>query len=262
MEAETGKEASQVGFLGLHIRNPIVWKLVSHPRVLATVEEVLGPDLLLLGSHFFCKQPGLADSYVSWHQDVTYWGLNPPMAVTLWLSIDGADVENGCMRVIPRSHLGGLLPHGKAQTKGNLLSVNQEIDLSLVDESHAVDIELPPGSASLHHGMTIHGSNPNRSTRRRCGLTMRFITPDGRAGRRRWRPLATRPDARRGPLRQFPPCSEAFLIEICNGLSAGRPAADRHHSWRRLYFGPSLAGVSRRRFQGGAPRSLPSPAAR
>jgi hypothetical protein len=192
LEMESGKETSQVGLFGLHKTRPLIWELVSHPRVLASVSEVLGPNLLLLGSHFFCKQPGLSESYVSWHQDVTYWGLNPPMAATLWLSIDGADVENGCMRIIPRSHLAGLLPHGKAQVKGNLLSVNQEIPSDLVDETSAVDIELPAGSASLHHGMTIHGSNPNRSSRRRCGLTMRFITPEvkpvGEEGAR-WRPI-------------------------------------------------------------------------
>lgn len=192
LEAAAGKGASQVGLFAIHKQNRLIWELVGHPRVLSAMSEVLGPDLLLLGSHFFCKQPDFAESFVSWHQDVTYWGLNPPIAATLWLSIDGADVENGCMRVIPRSHLAGLLPHGKSQAKGNLLSVNQEIDASLVDESVAVDIELPPGSASLHHGMTIHGSNPNRSNRRRCGLTMRFITPDvapvGEDGAR-WKPI-------------------------------------------------------------------------
>lgn len=220
LESITGKQASQVGLMNVHKHNPRIWELVSHPRVLAAVSEVLGPDLLLLGSHFFCKhpnvadslresesrsrskQPTLADSYVSWHQDVTYWGLNPPKAVTLWLSVDGADVENGCMRVIPRSHLGGLLPHGKAQTQGNLLSVNQEIDLSLVDESSAVDIELPPGSASLHHGMTIHGSNPNRSIRRRCGLTMRFTTPEvaptGEPDIVEWKPILMQGEDRFG----------------------------------------------------------------
>lgn len=208
LEAEAGKEASQVGLFGLHKQRPLIWQLVSHPRVLAAVSEVLGPDLLLLGSHFFCKQPGLTESYVSWHQDVTYWGLNPPMAVTLWLSIDGADAENGCMRIIPRSHLGGLVPHGTADTKGNLLSVNQEIARELVDERCAVDIELPAGSASLHHGLAIHGSNPNRSSRRRCGLTMRFITPDvapvGADGAR-WRPILMQGEDRFGNFPCDPP---------------------------------------------------------
>lgn len=193
LETINGKQASQVGLMNVHNFSPRIWELVSHPRVLAALTDVLGPDLLLLGSHFFCKHPDFSDSYVSWHQDVTYWGLNPPKAVTLWLSIDGADVENGCMRVIPRSHRNGLLPHVEAQSKGNLLSVNQEIDLKLIDESKAVDIELQAGSASLHHGMTIHGSNPNCSNRRRCGLTIRFTTPDVSPSNEpnavQWRPI-------------------------------------------------------------------------
>lgn len=178
LEAAAGKQASQVGLTNLHKQNPRIWELVSHPRVLAAVSEILGPNLLLLGSHFFCKYPDIAESYVSWHQDVTYWGLIPPKAVTLWLSIDGADITNGCMRFIPRSHHRGLLPHGNAKAKGNLLSVNQEIPSNLIDDSQAYNIELPPGSASLHHGMLIHGSNSNRSSRRRCGLTMRFTSID------------------------------------------------------------------------------------
>jgi len=193
LEAITGKQASQVGLMNVHKHSPRIWELVSHPRVLAVVSELLGSDLLLLGSHFFCKYPDLAESYVSWHQDVTYWGLEPPKAVTLWLSMDGADVENGCMRIIPSSHRAGLLRHGKSQTRGNLLSVNQEIDSSLLVESQAVDVQLRPGSASLHDGMTIHGSNPNRSNRRRCGLTMRFTTPEvapsGKPDVVEWKPI-------------------------------------------------------------------------
>ena len=114
LEQFAGKQASQIGLTNLHKQNERIWELVHHPSVLAAVTAVLGPDLLLLGSHFFCKYPDIAESYVSWHQDVTYWGLNPPKAVTLWLSIDGADVENGCMRFIPGSHHRGILPHGKA----------------------------------------------------------------------------------------------------------------------------------------------------
>ncbi|HWP40235.1 MAG TPA: phytanoyl-CoA dioxygenase family protein, partial [Tepidisphaeraceae bacterium] len=110
----------------------------------------------------------------------TYWGLEPPFAVTLWIAIDKSDVENGCMRVIPGSHRGGLLPHGKAGKSGNILGHNQEIDPRLIDESRAVDLELEAGQASLHDGLTVHGSNPNRSNRRRCGMTLRFTRPDVR----------------------------------------------------------------------------------
>src|SRR5262249_15249974 len=94
-----------------------------------------------------------------------------------WLAIDDADRENGCMRVIPGSHLGEILDHGKSSKAGNLLSINQEIADSAVNAETAVDIVLNAGQMSLHHGKLIHGSNPNRSDRRRCGLTIRFVPP-------------------------------------------------------------------------------------
>jgi ectoine hydroxylase-related dioxygenase (phytanoyl-CoA dioxygenase family) len=103
--------------------------------------------------------------------------LEPPQSVTAWYAVDDSDVENGCMRVIPGTHRGGVREHGKAERAGNLLSINQEVPVTSEEEAGAVDLVLRAGEISLHHGMVIHGSNPNRSTRRRCGLTLRYITP-------------------------------------------------------------------------------------
>lgn len=185
IEREVGREKSQVGLQHLHRTEPMVWNLATHPRVIDTVRAVLGDDLLLLGSHFFCKQPdviepGTSGGFVAWHQDVTYWGLEPSKAVTIWLAVDDADVENGCMRYIPESHKGGQLPHGTSDRNGNLLSVNQSIAADLVDESQAVNVALHAGQAAMHDGLLIHGSNPNHSSRRRCGLTLRYTSTDVR----------------------------------------------------------------------------------
>jgi ectoine hydroxylase-related dioxygenase (phytanoyl-CoA dioxygenase family) len=129
-----------------------------------------------LGTHFFCKY-GPQEKFVAWHQDVTYWGLEPPQAVTAWYAIDDSDQENGCMRVIPGSHREGLRAHGKSKREGNLLSINQELTASPDEEQAAVDLILKAGEISLHDGTLIHGSLPNRSTRRRCGLTIRYVAP-------------------------------------------------------------------------------------
>ncbi len=150
--------------------------------MLDAVEAVLGPDIVLLASNFFCKYPAeeRGERFVAWHQDVTYWGLEPPRAITAWIAIDDADVENGCMSVIPGSHRLGILEHAKSARAGNLLSINQEVPDGLVDEARAVSMPLRAGQMSLHDGMLLHGSHPNRSTRRRCGLAVRFTTPDVR----------------------------------------------------------------------------------
>ena len=79
------------------------------------------------------------------------------------------------MRVIPGSHLNGIIPHEKSNKKGNLLSINQQISNKFFDEKNAVDLILKSGQISIHNGLLMHASNANNSKRRRCGLTVRFV---------------------------------------------------------------------------------------
>ena len=83
-----------------HLLFPWLNELVRHPRIVDAVEDVLGPDLLCWGSQFFAKNGG-DPSYVSWHQDATYWGLSSPDVVTAWVAFTPSTVESGCMRVVP-----------------------------------------------------------------------------------------------------------------------------------------------------------------
>lgn len=199
LEAREGPDRCAIGLVDRHFDQQFVWELATHPAILDAVEAVLGPEVLLLATHFFCKYPaaGSGDSrYVAWHQDVTYWGLEPPLAVTAWYAVDDADVENGCMRILPGTHA-ALRPHGKATVAGNLLSINQECPADGREVARAVDVCLRSGEASLHHGLAVHGSNPNVSNRRRCGLTVRFIPPTvaivgENSLRRPWRPVWVR----------------------------------------------------------------------
>ncbi len=209
LEREVGRDTAEVRILDRHLDVEPVWRLATHPRVLDAVEAVLGPDVMLLASNFFCKYPAdeRGERFVAWHQDVTYWGLEPPRAITAWIAIDDADVENGCMSVIPGSHRLGLLEHSKSDRAGNLLSINQEVPDALFDERRAVSMPLRAGQASLHDGMLLHGSHPNRSSRRRCGLAVRFTTPDVRqvspnSVRGYYRPVLVRGIDRHG---HFPP---------------------------------------------------------
>jgi non-haem Fe2+, alpha-ketoglutarate-dependent halogenase len=161
-----------------HFMDPEFYALATRDCVLDLVEAAVGPDILLMSSGFFVKQPGSSSEFVAWHQDTMYWGLEPPFAATVWLALDDSDTENGCMRVIPGTHKYGLLPHAEARKVGNVLAHDQEISAEHFDESTAVDFVLKAGFASLHHGELVHGSNPNCSTRRRCGMTMRYTTPN------------------------------------------------------------------------------------
>jgi hypothetical protein len=198
LEAREGKENCQIGLQARHMDEPFIWELATDSRVLDIMQAVMGDDVLLLSTHFFCKYPEKdSKSFVAWHQDITYWGLEPPEAHTAWIAIDDSDVQNGCMRVIPQSHTEGIAPHAKSKVAGNLLSINQEIPDEHVDDSQAVDLVLRAGQMSVHDGQVFHASMPNRSDRRRCGLTVRFIPPYVKQAalnsvKQKWSPIIVR----------------------------------------------------------------------
>jgi hypothetical protein len=141
-----------------------------HPVILDMVEQLIGPDLIMWGSQVFSKPTGDGMA-IPWHQDGQYWPLRPLRNVTVWVAIDAATVENGCLRVIPGSHRRGLMAHSRTDDPD--LVLNQ--GLSGVDETRAFDVQLEPGQVSLHDVMTVHGSNANRSGQRRCGYAIRYM---------------------------------------------------------------------------------------
>ena len=100
--------------------------LVRHPRILDAVEDVIGPDILCWGTTFFTKE-ARNPSYVSWHQDSTYWGLEPPDIITAWVAFTDSNSANGAMRVIPGTHKMDQVPHRDTFAADNLLSRGQEI---------------------------------------------------------------------------------------------------------------------------------------
>ncbi len=150
-------------------------ELASHPKVLDAVEDVLGPDIFVWGVSLFVKDAH-NPSYVSWHQDSTYWGLNKPDVVTAWVALSPATRASGCMKMLPGSHKLEQLPHIDTLAKDNLLTRGQEIAVK-VDEREAAYLELAPGEISLHNIRTVHGSEPNRSDDRRIGFAIRYIAP-------------------------------------------------------------------------------------
>jgi ectoine hydroxylase-related dioxygenase (phytanoyl-CoA dioxygenase family) len=130
--------------------------------------------LLAWGTVFFTKEPG-DPGFVSWHQDTRYAGLEPHEALTAWIALSPATPENGCMRMIPGSHKGPVLPHSDTFGAHNLLTRGQTIQE--VDETGAIDVVLQPGQMSLHHLNVIHGSRPNRSRERRMGFAIQHYMP-------------------------------------------------------------------------------------
>lgn len=165
-----------------HFDLPFVQEIVRSPSVLDYVELVLGPDITLFGTRFFCKYPSDSGHHVSWHQDLDSWDLHPPIACTAWLAIDDSHSDNGCMRVLLGSHRAGVMEHTTTQDETNMLGRGQRVAVLDDAAARAVDVTLDPGQMSIHHGALVHSSSPNRSTRRRCGLAMRFIPGSVRQG--------------------------------------------------------------------------------
>jgi len=146
--------------------------LVRDPRILDSVESVLGPNLLCWGTQFFAKPAGDA-AYVSWHQDATYWGLSSSDVATAWVALTPSTAESGCMQVVAGTHH-TQVKHEDLFDDSNLLSRGQEVAVK-VDPSTVVNVELQPGEMSLHHVLLFHGSEPNRSAQPRIGFAIRYI---------------------------------------------------------------------------------------
>lgn len=163
-------------FAETHAFLPWAYELATQPSVLDAVESLLGPDLLIWDSRWFTKRPG-DPTYVSWHQDGTYWSLNPPKVCTAWIALSRSFVENGAMQVVPGSHKGGQLPHLDTFDEANALARGQEIAVE-VNEADAVTLTLAPGEMSLHHIGVVHGSKPNASDESRIGFAVRFIAAE------------------------------------------------------------------------------------
>ncbi len=154
--------------------------LMHHPVILDAVESLLGPDILCWAATFFAKEPHNA-GFVGWHQDITYWGLEPAeKVVTTWLALTDAKTDNGCMCVIPGTHQGGLRKHEFKPGAGNMLAGDQEVILTAGEQKKIQHIELEPGEISIHHSRLLHGSVGNSSSRPRIGLSINYFAAEVR----------------------------------------------------------------------------------
>src|SRR3954454_3509298 len=162
-----------------HLRYGRVYDILTHPRIVMRIKDLLGENVVAWGSHFFCKMPG-DGKRVSWHQDSSYWPLTPSMAVTAWLAIDDASVENACMRYIPGTHVFGHLTY--TLTENDASNVLNQTVAGAETFGYPVDVELKAGEISLHSDLLLHGSEANQSSKRRCGLTLRYCPARVRAG--------------------------------------------------------------------------------
>jgi ectoine hydroxylase-related dioxygenase (phytanoyl-CoA dioxygenase family) len=173
-----------------HFRDPRLLEFLLSDEVADLLEPVVGPNIALFSSHFICKDPYTGRA-TPWHEDSAFWNGRFDRfenIVTVWLALDPSTRENGCMRVLPGTHVNGFSRYEQVD-RGDHTFDRQIVD---VDDSNAVDFELRPGELSLHDARIVHGAEPNRSPMRRCGYTMRYfptslkLQPDKNKGWKIW----------------------------------------------------------------------------
>jgi len=182
----------EAGLDMMHVRDPRLLEFLLSPYALDLVEPVVGPNIGLWASHFISKPPRTGKA-TPWHEDSSYWnGRISTMEgiCTVWLAIDEATPENGCMKVIPGTQSGGFSDYEQVDMASNIFGT--QIKPEKIDESQAVYFALKRGECSLHEGRLIHGADANTSDKRRAGYTMRYfptssvIYPERNQGHKIW----------------------------------------------------------------------------
>ena len=148
-------------------------KFCMNTQILKFVEQLIGNDFALWNSSFFAK-PAHNGFETPWHQDGQYWPISPLATCTVWLAIDDANEENGCLRFIKGSHKDKKLKQHSRNHKKNL-TLHQELNKKELDETNSVSLILKRGQISLHDVYMVHGSKENKSPKSRRAMTMRFM---------------------------------------------------------------------------------------
>ena len=148
-------------------------KYCFNNEILNIIEQLIGKNFALWNSSFFAK-PAFNGYATPWHQDGQYWPIKPLATCSVWLAIDEATSENGCLRFIKGSHKEKILKKHKLNKSKNL-TLNQEILKSEYIEKNSIDLILKRGQISLHDIYMVHGSEENESPNSRRAMTMRFM---------------------------------------------------------------------------------------
>jgi len=162
-----------------HFEDARLMKFLLADEVLDLVEDMIGPNIGLFSSHFISKDPGKGRR-TPWHEDSSYWDGkfdHQDSIVTIWLAIDPTSIENGCMGVVPGTHLMEAAEYEEVEDP-ETSTFDTEIKAGTFDPNDIVWFELEKGHYSLHDARIIHGANANNSNKRRCGYTMRYFSLD------------------------------------------------------------------------------------
>ena len=140
-----------------HLVYKFLWDIATHKKIISIVNEIFSDNIALLATTLFTKYPesiNINDNnegkYVGYHQDIRYWGLDPPKALNIWIAFDNVTMENGPMIYIPKTHKNGIYKHEFKQNPNNLLIGKQEISKDLFNENNAISVIMESGNIAIH----------------------------------------------------------------------------------------------------------------
>ncbi len=170
----------------------------SKKHLLDAASALLGPDIKLFGDQLFVKGPGGMEK--TYHQDSAYFHIEPMALATAWVALDDVTLENGCLWVVPGSHVGGVKDHSEAWMVGD--REDKKVPDSEIDREREQPILLKAGDCSFHHSLVLHRSGPNNTEGRRRGLATHYMS-----ARSRWTAApADKPDYPLLRGRTYPDC--------------------------------------------------------
>jgi len=154
-------------FMSFTAEDPVFGEmLAAGSRIRRVVDALIGASPILFQEMALVKPP-FVGSEKPWHQDNAYFSVSPLNAVLgVWIALDDAGVENGCMHVIPGGHREGAAKHHHG--------TDCEIDPALLAVDRAVPVPIPAGGALFFYGMLPHETPPNRSPQRRRALQFHY----------------------------------------------------------------------------------------
>jgi ectoine hydroxylase-related dioxygenase (phytanoyl-CoA dioxygenase family) len=159
--AESGKDPTKIAYNGVYVglaaRSPFFRQAVGDQRLLDVIEVILSPNVAFLSDKVVFKNKD-TDYGSPWHQDWPYW--RGSHKISVWVALDDANVENGCLKLLPGSHKTFVVHDGDSSDG---YGFGHRLKPGAVDESKAVTAELEAGGAVFFHDLTLHSSHPNSS---------------------------------------------------------------------------------------------------
>ena len=144
--------------------------------LLTAAADLLGPDVKLYGDQVFIKGPGGIEK--TYHQDSSYFHIEPMDLATAWVALDDVTLENGCLWVVSGSHREGLVDHSEVWMVGS--RQDKTVPDAAIDRQREQPILLQAGDCSFHHSLLLHRSGPNQTTTRRRGMATHYMSAHSR----------------------------------------------------------------------------------